>query len=210
MTAVTSSNNIRTRDNRAPAPAVRDDGTNFPWRMFFQNNQRIVDADLLEECLDYLIPDYTLLSPEERSEARVVLTRQVQQLARAQIVSNVTPEQAEELEDWEWEILNYGEGDTQDPQGWGDGTRPIGGEQDDENPDFWKADQPLVLLDISYTPYTEILPPLSSEGDYKEVKNLIWLRPTGELELLRSLSRIGYITFGSPSAVVADEIARKN
>jgi len=211
MVAIVSTNNPLTRDNRAPAPALKEDGENYSWRMFFDNDQRIVDADTPEECLDFIIRDYLLLDADARKDARLSLARLVQQLARATILGNLTQEQMDALKEWEWEVLNYGSDETGfDPYGWGDGSRPIGSEQDDEQPDFWNSDIQLVLVDTSYTPYTDILPPLSSEGDYAEVKNIIWLRPSDDLQLLRSLSRIGYITFGTPSNVVALELARKN
>jgi hypothetical protein len=210
MTAIPSANNPLARDNRAPAPAVHEDGTNYPWRMFYENNRRIVDADTTAEVLDFLIPGYLLLdTEEERLTARTNLARSVQQLGRATIAANITPDESEKITDWEWTILTYGEGDAQDPYGWGDGTGELGS-QDEETLDWWTSVHPLVLLDTSYAPFTEIIKPLSGEGDYIEVNNLIWLRPSTELSLLRSLSRIGYITFGTPSAVVADEVARKN
>jgi hypothetical protein len=202
MTAVLSTNNISSRDNRAPAPAVHEDGSSYPWRMFFQNNQRIVDADTTEEILDYLIPNYTLMTVEEKRKSRVGLAEAVQVFARATILSEISPDEAEAMADWEWEILNYENDENSDPYGWGDGSKPIGTENGDE-PDQWNSERQLVLLDVHYVPYTEVIPPLSSEGDYKEVKNIVWLRPSGEENLLTSLSRIGYITFGAPAAVAA-------
>lgn len=202
MTAVLSTNNISSRDNRAPAPAVHDDGSSYPWRMFFQNNQRIVDADTTAEILDYLIPNYILMNVEEQRNSRVGLAESVQMFARATILAQVSPEEAENMADWEWEVLSYDNEENSDPYGWGDGTKAIGTENADE-PDQWNNKRQLVLIDTHYAPYTEVIPPLSNEGDYKEVKNIIWLRPSGEESLLISLSRIGYITFGAPSAVAA-------
>lgn len=210
MASVLTQNNPRARDNRAPAPEVKFDGSNYPWRMFFDNDQRIVDADTTAECLEYLIPDYTLFSDDDKKAARHQLALSVQSLARAAIISKITPEQAEELAGWEWAVLTYGEGDNTDPYGWGDGTGTLG-KQDPEVADEWNAPYQLVLLDTSYAPYTDIVRPLSIEGDFKEVRNIIWLRPTGEEEFLRSISNIGYISFGRPSALnnVA-EAARAN
>lgn len=199
MVAIVSSNNLSARDSRAPAPAVREDGSNYPWRMFFESNQRIVDADTTGEVLDFLIPYYTFLTPEEQAAARLTLAQQVQQLARASILANITAEQAENISDEEWEILNYGEGVTTEPYGWGDGTGALGF-QDPEVADQWNCATPLVLIDTNYVPHTDILPPLSSEGDFAEVKNIIWLRPEWEEAFLTSLSRIGFITFGVAAA----------
>lgn len=202
MTAVLSTNNIHSRDNRAPAPAVHEDGSSYPWRMFFQNNQRIVDADTTAEVLDYLIPNYILMDIDEKRNARITLAQLVQVAARATILSRISPEEAESIADWEWDILSFDDEGKLDPFGWGDGTGTIG-VQDAEVADQWNSTHPLVLIDTNYVPHTDIVPPLSSEGEYKEVKNIIWLRPAGEESLLRSLSRIGYITFGAPSAVAA-------
>lgn len=208
MVAIVTTNNIHSRDNRAPAPEVKDDGSNYPWRMFFDNNQRIVDADTTDELLSFLIPNYDVMDETARYDARVSLASQVRLLARATVLANLTPEQAETIKDWEWDVLTYSEetGDgTADPYGWGDGTQPIG----TDNPDVvdeWSSEVPLILLDINYHPYTDIYRPVSSEGDYAEVKNIIWLRPNSELQLLTSLSRIGYITFGTPAAVYQEKL----
>ena len=208
MVAIVTTNNIHSRDNRAPAPEVKDDGSNYPWRMFFDNNQRIVDADSLEELLLFLIPNYDVMTEENKKLARVSLASHVRMLARSTVLANLTPETAEKIKDWEWDVLTYGDDEgegTADPYGWGDGSQPIG----TDNPDVmdeWSSEVPLILLDTNYYPYTDILPPVSSEGDYEEVKNIIWLRPNTEMLLLTSLSRIGYITFGTPAAVYQEKL----
>jgi hypothetical protein len=198
MTAILSTNNPAGRDNRAPAPALRSDGTNYPWRMFFDNNQRILDAETTTECLDYLIDGYQILTYEEQKEARLDLARSVQSLARGVIAGNVEPD---DVEDWEWAVLTYGDIETGlDPFGWGDGTGTLG-ENDPEVIDIWGNKHQLVLLETSYAPYTDISRPMSTEGDYKFVKNIIWLEPQDEETFLRSLSRIGFINFGTPRAI---------
>jgi hypothetical protein len=200
MTAILSTNNIAGRDNIAPAPALKENGENYPWRMFFDNNQRIVDADTTVELLDYLIDGYQVLNTEERHEARINLARGVQQLARGVIASQVEPD---DVSDWEWSILVYGDQEAGlDPYGWGDGTGELG-KYDPEVIDVWSSKHQLVLLESTYAPYTDIARPMSSEGDYKYVKNIIWLEPEHEEDFLRSLSRIGFITFGQPAAIIA-------
>lgn len=205
MVYVVTSNTIAGRDNRAPAPALRADGTAFDWRMFFDNNQRIVDADTTEELLGFLIPNYSAMTKEEKQDSRVELARGVQQLARATILSELSDDKVESLQDWEINVLSYGNDEHSDPFGWGDGSGQFG-VLNDEVPDEWNSDVPLVLLDINYAPYTEVPTPLSGFGDFIEVPNLIWLRPTGELEFLRSLSRIGFITFGTPRPTMNGEV----
>lgn len=205
MVSVLTTNTIFGRDNRAPAPEVKDDGSNYPWRMFFDNDQRIVDADTTEELLDYLVPGYIGLEAEDRRKARLDLAVQVQALARATIVAGLDKEAVENLNGWEWDVLTYGDETNTDPYGWGDGTGTLG-ELDDERVDEWNSDVPLVLIETNYIPHTDVIPPLSIEGDYQEVKNIIWLRPSSEEGLLHSLSRIGYITFGTPAALAREKL----
>ena len=35
MVSILTANNVAGRDNFAPAPELHDDGSNFEWRMFF-------------------------------------------------------------------------------------------------------------------------------------------------------------------------------
>lgn len=201
MAAVITANLPMARDNVAPSPATREDGSNYRWRMFFDGGARIADADYPAELLDILIPGYEYITTEEvRLEARIALAKNVQQLARAVIVGGISPEDAEKLTDWEWNVLNYGDDENPDPFGWGEGDGEIGVEKEDVV-DIWSSDVPLVLIETSYRPFTEIQAPLSNDGDfYDYVRNLIWLRPIEEVDFLKSLSRIGVITFGTPTS----------
>lgn len=207
MTAVVTSNNPFARDNVAPPPVTREDGTNYPWRMFFDQGQRIADADTLEEMIELLIPGYLELETrEEKLAARVRLGAFVRQLARGAIISPIIPEDAENIEDWEWNVLVYGDDEQGDPFGWKDGTGTLGvQDENSEESDVWSSKYPLVLLETSYAPFTDITPPLSSEGDFEYVKNIIWIRPSNEKDFLYSLSRIGFITFGTPSATIRED-----
>lgn len=200
MTAIITANNVRSRDNVAPAPSLKDDGTNYIWRMFFENNRKVADADTVAELIDVLIPGYAgLVSAEDRLQARIVKAKEVQRLARATILANLTPEEAEKIADWEWDVLSFGSEDVNDPFGWGDGTGTLG-KNDIDVIDFWSNDKPLVLLETSYKPFTDVASPMSHEGDYTFVSNIIWLRVQSQEDFLRSLSRIGYIAFGTPAA----------
>lgn len=208
MTVILTANRPYGRDNSAPPPALRLDGTNFPWRMFFEDNSRIADADTPAEMLDLLKPGYLDAGDEtEKLELRTELARSVQALARAVSLANISKENLEKMKEWEWNVLNFGGGDSgapMDPYGWGDGTGELGVANPDVV-DFWSSDVPLILVETSYQPYTDIHRPISHLGDYyKSLPNMIWLRPQDELTLLRSLSQIGYITFGTPSDPVDD------
>ena len=127
-------------------------------------------------------------------------------LARASLIlAQLEPEQTDEMPDWEWSVLTYGEEEgSLDPFGWGtgwaDGEEGTLGEKQENSIDVWSSTIPLVLVTTSYAPFTDIPKPLSTEGDFKYVKNIIWIRPETEKEFLRSLSHTGYIKFGSPQA----------
>lgn len=205
MTAVLTSNNRSARDNVAPAPATKEDGSGYAWRMFFDNGQRIADADTLPEIIDVLIPGYAEFTTfDEKFTARFELAKRVQMLARSSILSTLSNEVLENVKDWEYGILAWDKFD--DPYGWGDGSLEPNVDYDPNVLDVWSSDVPLVLINTFYQPFTDIATPLSPYGEISGlVKNLIWLKPSDELEFLRSLSRIGYITFGQPAAALRDD-----
>lgn len=197
MSAIITANERLARDNRAPSPALKDDGTNFQWRMFYDNNRLIADFDETADAFEIFSPGYTSFSVEDKLAERTRLAQQVQLLARSTVLANLDPEQQAALEPWELNVLLYQGENNNDPHGWDDGTGKLG-EDDEDAVDFWKSDVPLILVSTSYAPYTKTIRPLSIEGDYEEVKNIIWLRPESELALLESFTDIGYITFGRP------------
>lgn len=191
-----SVNNRAGRDNRPPAPALKANGENYPYRMFFNQDKNIVDADTPGECLAQLIPDYLEIPHDLKLTARLDLARSVQLMARATLLAAVDPDT---IEEWEWAVLTYENSadDNTDPYGWGFGDNELG-VVDLGVADIWSSKTPLVLIENNYDPYTDIRRPISSEGDYKFVSNIIWLEPSDEEEFLKSLSRIGFIAFGSP------------
>jgi hypothetical protein len=197
MTAIISANRLATRDNRPPAPVSRDDGTAYPWRMFYDNNRLVADFDNPEDALEILSPGYISLTPEERLVDRIQLAQNVRVNARAVILTNLSEKTVDSLQPWEKDVLFVDD----DPFGWGVGHGTLGEhDPESEQADIWSSSAPLVLLTTSYQPSTEIPRPMSSEGDYENVSNIIWLRPEYELDFLRSLSQIGFIAFGAPQA----------
>lgn len=196
MVAIVTSNNRLARDNVAPSPSVKADGTNYKWRMFYDSGQTIADSDDTDSLINLLYPEYVGLNKsEDRLAARTQLARSIQASARANVLASLTPDEYENLEEWELAVLSWDGGD---PYGWGDGSGELG-TVNEEMPDIWNADIPLILLNTSYAPNTEIPAPLSKHGDfYENLPNLFWLRPASELSFLTSLSAIGYIVFGEP------------
>lgn len=208
--AIITPNNLDVKNQVAPAPSLHDDGSNYEWRMCFNEQSEFADADELHEFISILFdPEYSALeTDEEKAKARIVYAHRFQVMARARVLANMTEEQSDALSEEEWAVLTYGEDlDSADPYGWGSGTLGTVG----EDFDTWSSDIPLVLVSTSYAPYTEIPRPISSEGDYKYVKNIIWIRPESEIDFLRSLKHTGYIAFGKPQAAPrADARARAN
>lgn len=203
MSAVITANNRASRDTRAPAPATHEDGSNYRWRMFYDEGRTIADADSMSELIELLLPDYAFLeTTEERFGARIAIAQGVQMQVRAQILAELTAEQVAELADWEKAVLEWTGDGTMDPYGWGDGSGTLGVVNEGKNwtPDVWSSDVPLVLLSTSYDGETGIPAPMSVHGDFKNVPNILWLRPESERSLLESLSRAGVIAFGEPEA----------
>lgn len=201
MTYKITANNLAKRDSKAPAPALKENGENYNYRMFYNNEREIIDADTVSECLNVLIPGYENITDEEyKQNMRLNLARGVQMAARAQILSTAD---LDELQDWELKVLTYENPNevNHDPYGWGEGKGEIGVYNPDQI-DMWYSKVPLVLIDLNFDPYTNIRRPLSVEGNYVFVSNIIWLEPSEEYAFLKSLSRIGYVTFGTPHAVI--------
>lgn len=195
MTFVITANNLDGRDNRPPAPALKDNGENFEWRMFYNQNSEIVDADSLAECLEQLIPNYMFMNVEDAFQARVSLAKSIQMAARVTILAN---QDLSQLQEWETEVLSFSpDNEHLEPYGWGDGSGKLGTLNPDAV-DVWSAKVPLVLVESNFEPFTNLRRPVSSEGDYVYVSNIIWLEPVTELDFLKSLSRIGFVSFGTP------------
>jgi hypothetical protein len=205
MSAVITANARLARDNVAPPPSVKEDGSGYTWRMFFDQNRRIADADELSDLLEVLMPGYSALETEdERYGERFHLAKAIQIQGRGVILSRLDDEFLEGLEQWERDLLMWDE--ITDPSGWGKVTVDDSGEEIIA-PDVWSQDHPLILIDTFYAPFSTITRPISSDGDFVNTprKNIIWLCPSSELDFLKSLSRINYIAFGRPRASERDD-----
>lgn len=189
-------NNRATRGAQTPAPQLKDDGNPYRFRLLYDEGRSIVDADTAAECLAVLIPGYLeLVTEEERQDARERYIRSQQQHLRVRLMTVTDEAVFNSLEQWEQNVLSTFLGDV---YGWADGAdgwehnQP----QDEDQPDVWSAPVPLVLMEESYAPVGELTRPLSSEGDYKYVSNLVWLTARDEESLLRSLATTGLVWFG--------------
>lgn len=191
--------NVRqSRDTRAPSPKLKKDGSAYPWRMFFDDNSKIVDADTLAELIEQLLPGYMELDELGQAEARRRHVAQVAFNLKANILGGLSYEEQESLSEWEFEVLSSDEPlEKVYPLGT---IRNSDSEDEDESilGELWSSDVPLVLEEENFIPFTTVMPPVSSYGDYKLVPNIIRLASSSEEKYLESLARVGIITYGSP------------
>lgn len=191
MTATLLSNNRATRDAFVPPPTLNDDGTPVKWRMFYNDNQYIADANNLADLVEVLIENYGLLAEiEDRQELRRSYLKGIQHSTRALVLSSLSADDFASLSTEERYALTNEE--------------PIGPDfsMDDEGTPFiWSRPEPLILITEEYAPHTELTPPLSEEGAQQDVSNIVWLNSESEMAFLTSLNRLGVITFGQPRAV---------
>lgn len=168
-----------------PAPALKSDNSLFRLRMHFNGFSKIAFADDSISLCEALMPGYEELSETERLSARINALLSAQVHVRSNILVSVV-QKKQEIEPWEYNIISS---EDRAPYGWGGDT--------EESIDFWSARVPLVLLDADYTPYTDILPPVSSFADVKNPPNILWLRSDSEESFLESLERVGIIQVAS-------------
>lgn len=181
-------NNRATRDSKVPPITLHEDGSPVKWRMFYSENSRIADSDELPELINVLIPGYLEMDEDGRRLARMMYVHEQQSVLRVYIYANLNAEQEAELSEVERALLTEA------------GTANISFD-DGDDVFIWSSPHPLVLIDMFYPPYNPTtVKPLSSEGDYETVSNIIWLRAATELDFLTSLSSAGFISFGKPRA----------
>lgn len=181
MTAVTMRN---TREGADPVdPPVHEDGTLYPFSMYYDGDKRVAFADTPAALLGVLIPGYEDLETEqERVKARILLATTAQVALQAQINAEIDEEAWAALSETERTVLSGPR--FEQPHGWGDG----------EMGDVWEPAIPLVLVETGYAPYVPERPqPISGLGDVENPENMIWLRPAEEWEFLASLASAGYI-----------------
>lgn len=186
MTATIMPNNRLTRDSKVPFTTLNDNGEPVKWRMFYDNNSLIADSDHLSDLVAVFIDGYEDKTEDEKRAARFFYMNEVQKEERIFVAATLTAEDLEAMTPLEVSLL---EDET---------TRNISFEED-ESMFVWKHKQPLILIDAYYPPYVpNAVKPLSHEGDYREVSNIIWLYTQNEQDFLSSLMRLGRITYGHP------------
>jgi hypothetical protein len=166
---------IRKNGRRGQAtPPRRDDGALHAYAMFFDGDDRIAYADVLEDLLAVLIEGYPSMDEEDRLVARIRLAVRAQVWIQALINADVDPAV--------WNALSA------EDRGVLTGSR-----HEQPRIDFWDPEIPLVLVETGYVPYTDVDQPISGIADVRYPPNMIWLRPVDEWDLLESLSEAGFV-----------------
>ena len=168
----------------SPASPVHEDGTRYPFAMYFDGDKYIGYADTPPELLALLIEGYADLDVQDAQVARIRLAINAQVAVQARINADAmaVPGVWEALTEVEQSILNGPR--FEQPHGWGD-AEGMG--------DVWDAEVVLVLVEAGYAPYVEVDKPISGIADVLNPPNLLWLRPVDEWEFLDSLASAGYI-----------------
>jgi hypothetical protein len=161
----------------APTAPVKEGGGQFRYEMITEGGKWRVYADTPVELIGYFIPGYPELTDEvARTTERLLYTVTVQVALQAMVMADMevqhgiipTPEELAVLEA---------------PR--------------DVPPQItvWESEIPLVLVESYYQPQGELPRPtgLLAEEDNAEPYNLIWLDPGGDMPLLLSLHRVGWL-----------------
>jgi hypothetical protein len=159
-------------DDSLLAP-VKEDGKGYRYAMYYNGFTDAIFADTHEDLLSILLTGYTSCDESEKMDSRIRLAQNVASQLQAEILTEV---EEGTLSEEELSILNFPRGLPQ----------PV--------VSFWKNDVPLIVVDTSYAPYTDVLQPTSalSKGTM-DAENLWWIRPVEEEDFLVSLHEVGYI-----------------
>lgn len=152
---------------------TRPEGGFYRYEMICDGGWTRAYDDFAAGLLNHIIPNYEGMNEEERLIARI-----------AHAIAMQVPLQAAINQEWqdtprtpaEHDLLNGSRA-----------TQPV--------IEYWDAENPLVLVDAFYAPYTETPAPVSGLGNFEEAKNVWWLQPaSSELEYLQSLHEASVIT----------------
>lgn len=152
---------------------TRPDGGYYRYEMICDGGWTRAYDDSAAGLLEHLIPGYEAMNEEERLIARIrnAIAIQVPLQAAINVQWQDSPRTPAEND-----ILNGSRA-----------TQPA--------VEYWDAENPLVLIDAFYAPFTETPATVSGLGNFEDPENLWWLRPaSSELEYLQSLHEASVIT----------------
>lgn len=169
--AVTIMRNTASGDEPILAPK-KEDGSGYRYCMYFNGDVDVAFADTLEEILDTLIPGYATLSEEDQDVARI----QYAQNAAATVQASILAELEEgDISPEEYAILSA---PRQLPQ---------------PTVKFWESEVPLIIVDTSYAPFTDVPAPSSALGSTLEESNVWIISPMDSEVFLMNLHEIGFL-----------------
>jgi len=164
------------KNNRAEdgpvTPPEHPTGNPWPYCMYYRDGLAVAFSDSYEELLLALIPGYDDMDDDERAFQRIRLA----QGAAAAVQSRVLAQVAEEdVSPEEWDVL-IARRESPQPRA-----------------DWWTSPIPLVIVETSYEPFTDIPRPASGLESPDATTNIWWVRPEEEEDFLISLHEIGFI-----------------
>lgn len=158
-----------------PAPPLRDDGTSYRLCMYFDGSRGIAFADTYGELIDVLVPGYASMDEEHQDVERIKFALRLSGQLQAEIMYGLEVTKDTVTED-EWNTL-VANRVTSPPRA-----------------DWWACEIPLVVVETSYEPYTDVPRPASAIAEgVQNPPNLLWLRPSEEEDFLFSLESAGQI-----------------
>jgi hypothetical protein len=159
-------------DDSLLAP-IKDDGKGYHYAMYYNGFADAAFADTHEELLSVLLSNYESKDEASRMDSRILFAQNVASQLQAEILAEV---EDGDISEAEFAIL----------------AAPRGLPQPVVN--FWKSTVPLVAVETSYSPYTDVPHPTStlSQGTL-DAENLWLIRPVDEEDFLVSLHEVGHI-----------------
>lgn len=159
-------------DDSLLAP-VKENGKGYRYAMYYNGFTDAAFADTHEELLSVLVSGYVEKDEASKMDSRILLAQNVASQLQAEIITEV---EEGTISEEELNILTAPRGLTQPAV------------------HFWNSTVPLVVVETSYAPYTEVPHPTSalSKGTM-DAENLWWVRPVEEEDFLVSLHEVGYI-----------------
>jgi len=168
-----------------PKSPQKEDGSQFEFEMLADGGNSRVYADTPEELLGYLIPGYEALDEVGHLTSRILYANTAAVALQAYAVSDADVELTEEER------------------------RTLEAPRDvPPQVAVWESEIPLVLVSTYYQPLGDLPRPIGRAlGIGEEGGNLIWLDPSGDIELIFSLAQAGWINLNVRNSAASQEPA---
>jgi hypothetical protein len=170
MPAIVVQNNMEA--DGPVSPPVKAGGIGYRYCMYFHADLDVAFADTYEDLMEVLVPGYGQMSDEDQTVHRILLGQSAAASVQGAILATVEPG---EITDEEYAVLSAQRGLPQPEANW------------------WTCAVPLIAVETSYQPFTDVPRPASGLSASADAANLWWVRPAEDEELLLSLLEIGYL-----------------